>query len=233
MIEGTVHVKSRREAVRRVVANLPSLMRTNTADPIVTRCGAAILSRILRAFVVKARGGTDEAGEQWAPLSPRTLAYGRRAKRTATESKREERPSQGITKRQREQWWDVYRRQLQIHKGDKGHAAAVAWLVIKASGARTLLDKYGKRQVRDILGGEGGRVYAAIKLQSAERGVVTIGADDPVAAAHHSGVPRRLPQRRLWPAPAAWPASWWAVIMDAARRGLVDMAREAITRASK
>lgn len=55
------------------------------------------------------------------------------------------------------------------------------------------------------------------------RGSVTVGTRRPGAAAHHAGVPGRLPQRRLWPQPTRWPASWWRGICDQVVRGVVDL----------
>lgn len=201
----------------------------------MVRCGLAILGRIRHAFVTKARGGTDEAGERWKPLSPKTIAYSKtrqrgRGGRTRTERGRPPRPSQALDEKQQERWWEVYRRQLAIYKGDKGHAAAVAWIVLKREGAVTLLDKYGHRQVeilRDtglLLNSLSPGVHSAEQVLRTGRGEVIVGTNRRGAKAHHTGIPGRLPQRRLWPEPRKWPANWWADIIDQVKQGLLDIA---------
>jgi len=59
-------------------------------------------------------------------------------------------------------------------------------------------------------------------------GEVIVGTNRKGAAAQHNGVPGRLPQRRLWPEPSKWPASWWRDIMEQVRTGLVDIAMQLI-----
>lgn len=237
MIQNTVHVRSTRASLRQVLALLPGAARGGgaEADAMMTRCGLAILGRIKQAFVVKARGGTDEAGESWQPLSPRTIAYSKtrqrgRGGRTRAEKGRPVRPSQALTARQQERWWDVYRRQLAIYKGDKGHAAAVAWLVLKREGAQTLVDKYGNRKV-EILRDTGllfnslsPGVASAERVFRVGRGEVIVGTNRKGAAAHHKGKPGKLPQRRLWPPVSKWPTSWWRDVLDQAKQGMLDIA---------
>jgi hypothetical protein len=46
-------------------------------EPVLTRGAVALLSKIQQAFVVKARGGTDEAGISWKPLLRKTVAQRR------------------------------------------------------------------------------------------------------------------------------------------------------------
>src|SRR5579859_5114220 len=69
-----------RQTIRRAVA----LMAGREPDPtglvegLLLRVGTVALSFIKQAYTDKARGGIDEAGIQWQPLSPKTIAYGRR-----------------------------------------------------------------------------------------------------------------------------------------------------------
>lgn len=227
----TVSVRAGRDAVLAVIRAAPGAVRA--ADAVMIRAGLAALGRIRRAFVVKARGGTDEAGDRWAPLSPRTVAYSPtrsrgRGSRTRTERKRDARPSQALTAKQQARWWAVYRQGLAIYRGDRGKAARRAWAVLKADGARTLLDKYGGRQV-EILRDTGLLLNSLSpgwggpeQVLRAEAGAVIIGTNRAGAAAHHRGVPGRLPQRRLWPPPAAWPAAWWRDVAEQVRAGVLD-----------
>lgn len=241
MSQETVYVRATADAVRRAITALPKSARAGgpLADAMLRRVGLAVLGRVRRAFVDKARGGADECGETWKPLSPRTVAYSvtrQRGKggRTKAEKKRDARPSQALSAKQQAKWWEVYRKQLAIHKGDKGHAAAVAWLVLKAQGARTLVEKYGGRQVevlRDtglLLNSLSPGTNLPEQVLRVGRGEVVVGTNRRGARAHHTGIPGRLPQRRLWPEPSKWTASWWADISDQVKQGLMDMAVQAI-----
>lgn len=227
-MENTINVSIPRVRFMQKLLSLPEVATHSKA--LLTRIGLTILGRIKRAFIVKARGGTDETGDKWAPLSKKTIAYSRRG-RTATERKREARPSQGLTKKQQDRWWEVYRRALAQHKGDKGHAAAVAWVVLKKEGAKTLLDKYGNRKV-EILRNDGLLLNSLSpgsgspdQIFQVGDGVITLGTNRKGAMSHHLGDPsRNLPQRRLWPDPKDWPSSWWDEILEQAKEGLLEIA---------
>lgn len=236
-MSNTVHTRATRDDLRRALQGLPAAAQGGgpIADAMMVRVGMVLLGRIKRAFIVKARGGTDECGEKWQPLSPKTIAYNKtrqrgRGGRTKAEKKRNAFPSQALNQKQQDRWWEVYRRQLAIHKGDKRHAAAVAWTVLKREGARTLVDKYGHRQVeilRDtglLLNSLSPGVASSDQVFRVERGAVTVGTNRAGAAAHHNGVPGRLPQRRLWAPPDKWPAEWWRDITDAAKSGMAELA---------
>lgn len=195
----------------------------------MTRCGLTALGRIKRAFIVKSRGGTDEAGERWKPLSPKTIAYSRRHPGVPRAADRAaSRPSWMLSASQNERWWDLYRQGLAIFKGDKASAARRAWSISKGEGAVTLLDKYGKTQV-DILRDTGlllnslsPGVVSAEQVFRVGLGEVIVGTNRKGAAAHHEGR-GHTPQRRLWPHPNNWPANWWLDIAEQARAGLVDI----------
>lgn len=231
-----VHVRVSRPAIHGAIAQAPRTLRGGgpVADAVMKRIGLAILGRIRQAFITKARGGTDEAGDRWKPLSPRTIAYSKtrqrgKGGRTRTEKKRPTHPSQALTAKQQARWWEVYRRQLAIYKGDKGHAAAVAWLILKREGAKTLVDKYGHRQVeilRDtglLLNSLSPGVASAEQVFRVGPGNVIVGTNRKGALVHHRGIPGRLPQRRLWPDPHRWPASWWKDVQDQVKQGILDV----------
>ena len=227
--------------MRHVISQVPATARGGgpIADAMMMRCGLAALGRIKQAFVVKSRGGTDEAGESWKPLSPRTITYSKtrqrgRGGRTKAEKSRATRPSQALNAKQQARWWAVYRRQLAIYKGDKGHAAAVAWLVLKGEGAQTLVGKYGGRQVeilRDtglLLNSLSPGVASGEQVFRVAPGEVVVGTNRKGAVGHHNGIPGRLPQRRLWPSVNRWPPTWWADIQNEVKQGLVDIVTQLI-----
>jgi hypothetical protein len=62
-----------------VLNSLPAVAR-HAAPALRLRAATALLGRIKTAFVVKARGGTDAAGDRWKPLSPYTIARRRRGR---------------------------------------------------------------------------------------------------------------------------------------------------------
>jgi phage gpG-like protein len=85
MIQTTVQVRATRDDIRREIVNLVSTAKAggHVADAVMSRVGNAVLKHVSRAFSVKARGGTDEAGERWQPLSRYTIAR-RKAKYNGT-----------------------------------------------------------------------------------------------------------------------------------------------------
>ncbi len=83
MAERVIHVRASRRQVMRVLSMLPRIASGQSSaaggvgylrQSLLTRIGLTALSFIKIAFVQKARGGTDEAGERWKPLSAYTIA---------------------------------------------------------------------------------------------------------------------------------------------------------------
>lgn len=217
----TITVRANSAAVQRALQSIPArLIGGPETKVLLEQCGEALLARIQAAFMTKSRGGTDEAGDRWAPLSPKTVAYSRRVGRTKTESRRDTRPSQALTKAQQARWWKLYSQGLAMFDGDKERAARRAWAILRREGAVTLFDKYSNRRV-DILYNTG-ELYRSIKLHITNSGA-TISSNHPAAKAHHNGVPGRLPRRRLWPGPYKWPQAWWDEIAEQIRVGVVDI----------
>lgn len=66
-------------AVHRVVERLTSGAGSPKINRLKVRTGLTVLELVQKAFQVKSRGGTDQAGLRWAPLSPVTVRR-RRAK---------------------------------------------------------------------------------------------------------------------------------------------------------
>ena len=79
MPEITVTARMSRGEARRLLSSVPAIVAGRLPDPtgavreMQLAVGMAILSNIKRAFVVKAAGGTDEAGDSWLPLSQNTI----------------------------------------------------------------------------------------------------------------------------------------------------------------
>lgn len=235
MTQATVSVGASRAAVNRALATvIPTVTSGNEARAVLLRAGVALLGRIRRAFVAKSRGGTDEAGDRWAPLSPKTVAYGRRAGRTRSQRGRPDRPSQALTARQQSRWWELYRQGLAMYGGDRGKAARRAWGIMRRAGATTLLDRYGGARAEILR--DTGQLLASLsptgpsdeQVLRAEGATISVGTNREGALAHHQGVPGRLPQRRLWPEVSKWPASWWRDILEQVRAGVLAVATSAV-----
>lgn len=131
------------------------------------RIAVAFLEKVKLAFIVKSRGGTDDAGISWPKLSPQYLAYGRgpfssrRAGKSAPGlvrgGDRDGQQKDGfMTKAQLKRWRRDFAQALKwlvlfvpIDEA-KGRAAKIAWANAKAAGVRTKLDVFGSRDV-DIL----------------------------------------------------------------------------------
>ncbi len=249
MAENVLHTTAPIGVVMEVIRRLPlEAHHAIGAKAMMTRCGIVLLRRIKEAFIEKSRGGTDDAGDSWAPLSPKTIMRRlRRGKggRTATEKKRPDHPSQALSESQRNRWWELYKQGLNRYrdkdhgatKATKASAAKRAWFILKQEGAQTLLQKYGNAKV-DILRDTGLLLNSLSPYGNSEHqvftvnpGEVIVGTNRPGALAHHrgilgsahEGIADRLPQRRLWPAPDRWPASWWLDITEEVKVGIVDM----------
>jgi hypothetical protein len=172
MIERTIHVRATRPEILAVLSQLPAVasgqIMPAASQALQVRMGLAALMFIKEAFKVKADGGTDEAGDRWAPLSPKTIAYSRRHKKFFNVGGAENpsakkkgyshyiprpnirargRPSWILTDRQRKRWWALYKAFLGAFH-NKAHAAAAAWVVSKDEGATTIMATYGSLKVQ-------------------------------------------------------------------------------------
>lgn len=260
MIVNTIYVRATRTEVLGAISRIPQAARSGgvIANAMMVRCGMVALGRIRAAFIVKARGGTDEAGDSWKKLKPETIAYSRRHRKKPGDprqspvfsrakklpwipgpSKRAgQAPSYALTTRQRDRWWQVYGQGLAMYKGNKSHAARRAWVILKAEGATTLIAQYGDAQVdilRDIgllLNSLSPGVTSSNQVFRVGPGEVIVGTNRKWAGIHHRGSRNgKIPQRRLWPAVNRWPSSWWLDIAEQGRAGLVDLAIFLITSA--
>lgn len=213
--------------LRATIRRMVSILSGHTADPtglaegLLLRLGMVALMRVKDAFVVKAAGGTDDAGYQWAPLKRETIAYSRRhpglnRKRQQAEAKgRKSRPL--LSNAEDKRWRQIFARALHgimrkagqegaAGKEEKAYAAAYAWTVLKSEGAKTILSVYGDTKVdilRDTdvllnslspgLPGDSGEVGPANANQvlRAEPGAAIVGTNVPYAAAHHHGNPKK------------------------------------------
>lgn len=233
MSEQSVATGASKDSIHAALLKLPAKVKSREieAQAMLRRAGLVLLGLIKEAFVIKSRGGIDETGDRWAPLKPATIAY-TRGRRTKRERSRADRPSQALTAKQQEQWWELYRQGLAMYgvgKDGKGHAAARAWFIMRQRGVTTLFDKY-KNTKALILNRTGALLesltpgsHSPDQVLRTDGGALVVGTTRAGAMAHHHGVPKRLPQRRLWPEPRRWPKSWWGAITAELQKGIVEI----------
>lgn len=259
-----VYFQGSREDARRIVQDLAGMLTGRVQDSlgiargVFLAVGFAALSDIKADFVRKARGGTGEDGEKWPPLSPAYLAYQRRfgpgekaaLKKAAGLDKANRFGVAGnkglLTKAQQKRWNEIFatrlaRFALSMPMAEaKQRAAQVAWATVKAEGAKTMLEVYGRRTV-EILRDTGillnslspGRLthgeYAKPSGEGGEQQIfetlangVIVGTNVPYAASHNYGDQKRgIPKRQFLPTdpPAVWLKRWADVASDALLAG--------------
>jgi hypothetical protein len=159
-----------RRAIKEVIGRLTGKTpdQGGLARSVFSALGFQALSDVSEAFVTKSKGGTDEAGITWPPLSKEYLAYQRRfgpGEKTALKQAAGlgRQHSKGIggkrgllTAQQQKRWQKLFGQNLTwlAARYDigvaKGIAAGMAWNQLKAEGAKTMLEVFGDRKV-DIL----------------------------------------------------------------------------------
>lgn len=220
------------EAKRAIKDRVREIVRAMTTDPssdpdaalAVEAAGISLLNTIKRQFLVKSRGGTDDAGITWKPLSKAYLAYGRRfgpgekAKlRKAAGLGKGHRHGIGdkkglLTKSEQKLWTAIFASTMArlIRKGipegqAKTQAAQSAWGVLKARGARTMLEVYGNRKVEIMR--DTGTLFNSFDFRIRESGF-EIYSDVSYAG-------RALSLRPAWPQDGALPEPWSRPMLDA------------------
>jgi len=84
MTTQTIYFRGSRDDVRKLLRQVPRALAGKDGDPtgavrdLQLAAGMTALSLIKDAFVQKARGGTDAAGDSWAPLADSTKRKKRR-----------------------------------------------------------------------------------------------------------------------------------------------------------
>lgn len=226
MNEVTLYVRKPKAEVLRKLYSVPQTAKEGgPADIILVKALTATSDKVVEAFRVKSRGGTDITGAKWKRLSPYTIA-----KRLRKVSPTTDRPSSALSSNQRDQWWNYYRRALAwTHKKDA--AARIAWAQMRRRGGIGHYDKYGfntvliLRDTEDLL--RSLTPGASLNIFRISPGRGELGSERRGAAAHHAGA-KNLPQRRLWPHPQEWTSEWWKEILEEARSGLVQFIAETL-----
>lgn len=167
-----ISFRGSRADIRRIATQLQAMAsgatpdQMNIARGVMLAVGFAALSDIKKAYITKARGGTDEMGIRWPRLSREYLAYQRRfgggeqsrlkkAAGLGAGNKFAPGNKKGLlNKAQLEAWRAVYARNLarlsvSMSLPDaKALAAQRAWAYVKKRmNAKTMLEVFGDRQV--------------------------------------------------------------------------------------
>lgn len=239
----TVHYRGKRSSLTNIVRQLGAILSGKRGDPdgiaqgFASTIGFAALSDIKDAFVIKARGGTDEMGIKWPPLKPETIAnrrVGRNDSRSSALVQIRERVRKRETRRA------LRRFRLSLPEGEaKRRAAIVGGLAATKETGRTKTETLGGRSVeilRDtsvlinslspgqLVKGtytkpqsEGGEE----QIFEVEPGEVIVGTNVLYASTHQHGrgaIPARpfLPTDK-YPVPNVWWDRW----LDVANKALV------------
>ncbi|MBL8824905.1 MAG: hypothetical protein JNJ77_20125 [Planctomycetia bacterium] len=226
----TLHTRKTPDQIRQALSLLVLALR-GTSDPtgmlqgFKLRLGTGLLSVFYQAYLTKAKGGTDEAGIQWAPLKKETIAYSR--PHPGLNEKRKQAAAEGrpgrplLSKDQDALWRRVYARQFHQFQNageadPSGHAAAYAWQVVKAAGGQTILDTYGNTQVE--IGRSSGRMLngmaAALTTGSAPDCEVRQEPGAVLVAIKVSYAPHFHAKRPLWDGSRPFPQAWREVLDD-------------------
>lgn len=255
MAETVVTVTTdRREDLDGFIRRLPAILAGRVSDEhgiaagFRSRIGWAVFSLIAPNFNQLGRGQPGADGTTWKPLSPQYLAYqrpitGRKPPRAGGKA-----PGGNdglLTDTQLKLWnrtfadalaWYIMR---EPDDEARGHAAAIAWIVVKKAGGKTKLadPAFGGRQAgvdyqmlvdtgqlrRSLQPGllaENGpeatyQPADSEQLWDSQPTYIVVGSNVKHAAPNHK-------RRPLWP--ERFPADWWRQILGVARSGLVRIA---------
>lgn len=206
-----------------------------------------LLSKVHQAFLAKSRRLPSEDGIVWKELSPKTVAARRTTKAELKSLGVGGKRVRGLlTPAEDKRWRGIYSARLAAYRAQgmgegeaRGRAAANAWAILKAQGAKTKLQVLGGRVV-DI-GRDTGTLLRSltpgIRLDPTGRtpppplgatppatadgqlidlhpGRLTVGSTVPYAGKFHA-------TRPLWPTDGRLPEPWKRAVGDALIRGLV------------
>lgn len=195
----TIYFRGTRADVRRIIQQAIRIATATGQDTLGVRqavqyrMGNALLSKVQQAFVVKSRGGTDEAGIKWPPLARSTIQ--RRLAKT-----------------------DFAGLQRKVKNAKSKEAKKRAQAVLDMAHDVDILRDTGLMLRSFSPGVEDGTSAAAFQVIKAEPGLIIIGTNR--YPWHHKGSKKtNLPARNLWPVDGRLPETWWMAIRGAGVRG--------------
>lgn len=253
----TIYVRASIHQTRSVLRQLPAIISGNSpigqdaSRALALRLGVECMSFQKQAYLTKARGGTDEAGVKWAPLSGYTImkrlqkGKGRRGIQYGVKIERAFRRYQkakeayiatakrlgGFSKRVKRS--TVAKTKAKLEKLDlrlklakQRWEKAEANLQAAIAGIEILRDT--GRLYNSLSPGESGQIKPDGFLE-VEPGVAVVGTNVEYAPDHMQGRGFGHPNGPPMPArpplvdPALWPASWWNRLTNAATHGIADL----------
>lgn len=166
------------------------------------------------AFMVRSRGGADETGLKWKPLSRKTIAYGRPIKQGDLPRRSAGRTRGILTKQQDRIWRGIFRSFFTDRAKDLGvqearvQAAKLAWAIVKKNyGAETKIDKLGSRKVlmlikshkleKSLRAGRSSSRGKYLPYNRSQKVDITPGKITITPEIEYAGYQHRT--RRLWP----------------------------------
>lgn len=239
----TVRLKlTRREARARVydvarmlAGRIPDNQSGELARGFALRLGVVTMAFLKEAYVIKARGGIDAAGERWKPLSPVTIARRMEKGRNRPITRRQQRARERVARAELE-YRKAKQRILNSPTARKFYENADRQSAVKRKlwNLRQKLDQ-AKREYQAAVGSieilrDTGRLYNSLSpgltgsvlkdgSLDVRPGAAAFGTNVKYAAKHHYG-DGKCPQRRLWPEPSRWPSSWVNELRRAAASGI-------------
>jgi hypothetical protein len=254
----TVATSASRADVSGLMRRLPGILSGRLPDEggiaagFRARLTFVLFALIQDRFEKLGRGGSDENGEEWAPLSKSYLAYQRPTTGRGRPMGGGKAGGSGedglLTDAEDAAWWAVYRRHLGFlatrHpiKKAKGIAAAKAWQAVKGSGGQTKIDDaaFGGRQIGDYqVLFDSGTLFVSLSVgELSESGAGAsyspsspeqIAREEPGKLVVGSSVPYAIFHHKGKGRahrslwPDPIPSSWWRQILDQALAGLTNI----------
>jgi len=151
-----VKVKAATQTVQRYLKTIPkqlaSKSRSDLNKCLTNHLAYNLFSKIEEAFIDKSKGGSDELGNYWKPLDPKTIAA---RPLTEKEEKRfKDRSEKGLlTPGELRIWKGIFASQYAKHRKSmndgraKYLAAKSAWAILKSKGAKTRIGFLSRRKV--------------------------------------------------------------------------------------
>lgn len=196
------------------------------------RLAVTAMANVKQAFIVKARGGTDEAGDKWKPLAPSTIANRMRKGKAGVVNRRRVKAGQAVRRAQRDvRHAQTFRKtlvsEIRLNAAQERLEKARRQYAESASNIEILKDT--GRMFNSFSPSSGGLLNTDGSLD-VRPGVALFGTNVQYAKFHHYGgsKPGRPPQRRLWPEPSHWPQAWWDDLREAAQTAARKVSQELI-----
>lgn len=228
--------------LRKLLAYIPRLLSGKSADigmvvrGMQLRVASQALSIVKDSFVVKAQGKKDDAGLQWKPLAPSTIARRRISQKDQKLLSNKARTAQ-LTTAQLKVYQKTYREtraKIILRGGDdksaRRYAQTTATEMARRAGGviQTTREILAGRKV-EILRDTGlllnslspaldhGETFLRVRP-----GRVGVGTNILYATKHHHGA-GICPQRPLWANPTSWPPPWMKLLHRQLIRGIMSL----------